>query len=143
MSGINNPIDKFSEFTVENMTERFQHDLIGRWVSCEGTFTGIMNEVWEFLPNNTGRTISNSLMSGQDIEEFKWRRKDFYCIEIAITDPEFDEPDIWREVNYCFSLVPTDSGYLPALVEIDRATGVKRKGFGLMEVPLSYSGDID
>lgn len=41
----------------------------------------IMNEVWEFLPNNTGRTISNSFMYGQDIEEFKWRRKDLYCIE--------------------------------------------------------------
>ena len=143
MYGEISPLDKSGEFTVEKMTERFKYDLVGRWISCEGTFIGIMNEVWEFLPNNTGRTISNSLMFGKDIEEFRWRPKGSYCIEIAITDSEFDEPDIWREYNYCFCLVPTDSGYLPALVEVDKATGVKRKGFGLMEVPLSYSGDID
>jgi len=126
----------------EELKDKFKYDLIGRWVSREGTFESIMNEVWEFLPNNTGRTISNSLMFGQDVEEFKWKRKDLYCIEIAITDPEFDEPDIWREVNYDFCLVPTDSGYLPALVEVDKNAGVKKKGFGLMEVPLSYVGDI-
>ncbi len=128
---------------VEELKDTFKYDLIGLWISCEGTFGSIMNEVWEFLPNNTGRTINNSLMSGQEIEEFKWKRKDLYCIEIAITDSEFDEPDIWREVSYDFCLVPTDCGYLPALVEIDKITGVKRKGFGLMEVPLSYVGDGD
>lgn len=126
----------------EELKARFKYDLIGRWVSCEGTFESRINEVWEFLPNNTGRTISNSLMFGQDVEEFKWKRKDLYCIEIAMTDSEFDEPDIWREVNYDFCLVPTDCGYLPALVEINKDAGVKKKGFGLMEVPLSYVGDI-
>jgi hypothetical protein len=128
---------------VEELKNKFKYDLIGRWISYEGTFVNIMNEMWEFFSNGTGRTISNSIMSGQDIEEFKWRRKDLYCIEIAITDPEFDEPDTWREVYYDFCLVPTDCGFLPALVEIDKSTGVKRKGFGLMEVPLSYAGDVD
>lgn len=128
---------------VEELKDRFKYDLVGRWISCEGTFINIMNEIWEFYPNSTGRTISNSIMSGEDIEEFKWRRKDLQCIEMTIFDSEDDEPDIWREVHYDFCLVPTDCGYFPALVEIDSSSGVKRKGFGLMQVPLSFVGDIN
>lgn len=128
---------------IEELKDKFKYDLIGRWVSCNGTFINVINEVWEFFSNGTGRTISSSVMSGQDTERFKWRRKDLCCIEIAITDPEFDEPDIWREVCYDFCLVPTDYGFLPALIEIDKGTALKKEGFGLMEVPLSYDGEVN
>ena len=62
---------------IDELKDKFKYDLIGCWISCEGTFINIMNEQWEFLSNGTGRTISNSLISGQDIEEFKWKRKSF------------------------------------------------------------------
>ncbi len=127
---------------VEELKNTFRYDLIGRWTSSEGSFNNITNEVWEFEANGNGRTISNSILSGSYKEEFKWRRKDLYCIELSIIDTECNEQGMWREIHYDFCLVPSDNGYLSVLVEVDKKTGTKRNGFGIMEVPLSYVSHV-
>ena len=124
---------------IERLREKFKYDLVGRWSSCQGTFTAVMNEVWIFYSDGNGITIDQSAWSGEKKEEFRWRRKDLFCIEICYF--EVDEADTWIEINYDFCKVPTDCGFVIALVQLDKGKKARR-GFGLMEVPLTYESDV-
>ncbi len=125
----------------EALKEKFKFDLIGRWISCEGTFSNVMSEIWEFYADGNVRIISNSVMSGQETEEFRWRKKGQFCIETTYS--EINEPEIWIERYYDFLEITTDTGLMIALIELDGNTKMPQKGFGLMEVPLAYSGETD
>ncbi len=125
---------------IEELREKFKYDLVGRWASCESTFANIMNEIWIFYSDGKGVTISNSIISGEDKEKFLWRKKDLYCIELSYS--EFDEPAQWIEISYDFCKVTTDVGFVIALVQLDKE-GKPRKGFGLMDIPLSYEYKVN
>jgi len=127
---------------IEDLREKFKYDLIGKWTSCEGTFINVMNEQWVFFLDGSGVTISNSVMSGEEKEEFHWRKKGLFCIEITYSELD-DNPTIWIETKYDFCKIQTKCGIVTALVQLDRDTGKPRSGFGLMEVPLSYDGEVD
>ena len=144
LKALENISDDLKNKHIAELKEKFKYDLVGHWTSCDGTFINIMNEAWIFYSNGKGSIISNSLMLGEDREEFRWRRKDLFCIEISY--PEFNEPDAinnWIEVYYDFCKVPTDVGFIVALVQLDNDTKKSKKGFGLMEVPLSYVGKVE
>lgn len=123
---------EYDKDVLDGLKERFKYDLVGHWYSCQGTVDSIMNEEWIFYPDGAGKYISRSIMSDEDIQEFKWRRDNLYTIEINFAD-------FWKKTYYDFCKVPTDVGFQIALVEIDEEKNV-RKGFGLFEVPLSYVG---
>lgn len=120
---------------IEKYKEKFKYDLIGYWISCEGTFSSIRNERWIFYSNGRGITIYNSLMTDEDKQEFMWRKKGLYCIEIAYL--EEGEVNNWREVFYDFCIISTDYGDFIALVELD-SEGKSKNGFGPMNIPLVY-----
>lgn len=123
---------------IEKLREKFKYDLIGEWTSFEGTFSTMMNELWKFDADGKGKITSRSVMFGESVEHFKWRRKDLYFIEISYFDDD-EEEEIWIEVRYDFVLTQSDCGDVISLVEVDKENNPE-KGFGLMRVPLSFSG---
>lgn len=125
---------------IQKFREKFKYDLIGEWSSFEGTISNMMNESWIFNSDGKGKIISRSVMLGESIQVFKWRRKNLYSIEISYFG---DEKECnWTEVRYDFCLIPTDCGDIVSLVEVDEEK-ITHKGFGLAEVPLSYDGSFD
>lgn len=137
---LNNLLIENRKKQIEKLRETFKYDLIGEWSSFEGTISNMMSESWIFNADGKGKIISRSVMFGESIQVFKWRRKDLYSIEISYFD---DEKECnWTEIRYDFCLIPTDCGDIISLVEVDEEKKT-RKGFGLAEVPLSYDGSLD
>ena len=126
---------------IEKLREKFKDDLVGRWVSELGTFSKLMDEEWRFYSNGSGVIISSSAASGDEIEEFIWRKKSLLCIEISYSEA-FEHECVWLETKYDFCKIQTDSGVVTVLVQLDEVTGEFKNGFGLMETPLIYAGEI-
>jgi|WetSurMetagenome_2_1015567.scaffolds.fasta_scaffold772889_1 hypothetical protein len=129
---------------IEELKTRFKEELTGSWHSCQGTSDMLMSEEWVFLPNGTGRIKQRSVMSGEEIQEFLWKRKGPFCIEIAYDGKEDDDgAPWWVATPYSFCMVENDCGTFPVLVQCDRTDGVPDKGLGPMNVPLMFQGNSD
>ncbi len=126
---------------IEKLREKFKDDLVGRWVSELGTFSNIMDEEWLFYSNGSGVIISSSTANGDEIEEFIWRKKSLLCIEISYSEA-FEHECVWLETKYDFCKIQTDRGVVTVLVQMDEVTGEFKNGFGLMETPLIYAGEV-
>ena len=134
-------LEKHTNKQIEKLREKFRCDLIGEWVSFEGTFSTMMNETWTFNEDGSGKIIYRSVMFGEDVDDFKWRRKGEFNIEIVYFGE--DETDSnWVDVRYDFGEIQTDCGSVISLVEVDEENNLK-KGFGISEIPLSYEGSLD
>ncbi len=126
-------VSENNNFDIDELKQIFRFDLIGHWVSCQGTFEAIMSEEWIFCPDGSGSVRRRSVMMQEDRESIKWRKKGEFSIEIY-------EDDIgWKTVNYDFCRVPSDGGFMTALIELD-IEKKQRNGFGISNVPLSYLG---
>ena len=120
---------------IDTMRVQFRYDLIGEWKSFEGSVSTMRNESWRFNEDGSGKITYRSVMSGEEIDDFKWRRKGEFNIEILYFNEVSIEPQ-WIDVKYDFCEVQTDCGGVISLIEID-GDGNSKKGFGLCEMPLS------
>lgn len=123
---------------IEKLREKFRYDLIGEWKLFEGTFSNVMNESWTFNQDGSGKIKYRGVMSGEFVNDFKWRRKGELNIEISYFDKDAKDP-VWRDVRYDFCKIQTDCGGAVCLIEVD-ADEKQKKGFGLSNIPLSYEG---
>ena len=95
----NNPVTD-SEI-LEKYKQRFEHSLVGKWKSAEGTFD-LMYDSFEFLENGTGEWISEGAGT-ERLVKFEWRSKAAFSIEFREA-----EDDEWIEISYGFKVIEND-----------------------------------
>jgi hypothetical protein len=86
---------------IEQSNARFQHSLLGKWASAEGTFN-LLQDVFEFKATGKGTWLSGS-GSNEYLSHFEWRSPAPFTIEIRE-----DEDEDWIEIAYEFKLVYND-----------------------------------
>lgn len=60
--------------TTDDYRERFKIAPLGQWSHAVGTFSNVMNEIWEFHADNTGKIISTGPFGGASGETlFDWK----------------------------------------------------------------------
>jgi hypothetical protein len=122
---------------IELYRKKFKHNLIGKWQSFSGTFDVLMNELWIFYPDGNGVIISNSIMSGEVKESFRWRNNSIQCIEIDYFNKSYKKP-CWEKIFYDFKLVSSEINSEIALIQLDK-NKKQKKGFGTSDVPLMHT----
>lgn len=128
--------------TLDQYRDRFKHAPLGRWKQAAGTFSVVMDELWEFNPDHTGRIIQTSAFSGEDEAQFEWKEVADFTIACRTKWPDEDdqaeaEADAapWVTVRYDFRIVSTDYGELVAMYQL-ADDGTIRQGFWYSLSPL-------
>ncbi len=123
--------------SIEELREKFENDLIGTW-SVPGSFSSVMNEIWEFFPDLRGRKTSICAMSGEEIEEFEWKHngKQSILINVPMADEADDE---WVVYNYDFSSIANDICTHNLLVSV--VNGEIKDTFDCL-FPLQFISDV-
>jgi hypothetical protein len=86
---------------LEQFNARFQHSLLGKWATAEGTFN-LLYDVFEFEATGKGTWLSGS-GSNEYLVHFEWRSKAPFTIQIRE-----EEEENWLEIVYEFKLVDND-----------------------------------
>lgn len=135
--------------TIDDYRERFKTAPSGNWSHAVGTFGNVMNEIWEFNADNTGKIIETGPFGGiRDETLFEWKPVADFTIACKVTKWAYededdtpndeDEPETWETVRYDFKLTPTDCGELITLVEV-APDGTLRSDFWHSREPLSLN----
>lgn len=135
--------------TVEGFREAFRHAPIGRWSQASGTFGAVMDEIWEFRPDHTGRIIFLGPFGKPEEERrFEWRESGterrilLRETDDAPASADDGQSDRWIEIDYDFKPMGTDVGKMIVMFQVPK-TGMPFQGFFSSEAPLSYLGDPD
>jgi hypothetical protein len=113
---------------IEQYNARFQHSLVGKWASAEGTFS-FLSDVFEFKVDGTGTWLSGSGM-GEYLTHFEWRSSAPFAIEIKEEDDEN-----WLKIEYEFKLIHNDIQPVVILCQKGSET------FYLAMTKIAYVGD--
>ena len=141
--------------TIDDYRHRFRTSLCGRWSQAVGTFGCVMDEIWEFNPDGTGKIIETEPFGGIRGETlFEWREVADLTIACKVTkwssednedgagemEDEEVEPDEWNTIRYDFKIGVTDCG---ESIELDRvaADGTFLSGFLHSMKPLINKDD--
>lgn len=142
--------------SIKGYRANFKRAPIGRWSAASGTFSNVMDVVWEFRPDGTARCQQYGPFGYPSEEEvrFLWKEESDFTIwmqEIESAEPaedgnlEDEERYQWVKVRYDFTHVSTDCGLEIAMVEVNQ-DGTLSKGFsgGLWMIgdPLGYLGSV-
>ena len=136
--------------TIDDYRHRFRTSPCGRWSQAVGSFGCVMDEIWEFYPDRTGRIIATEPFGGirgetlfewQEVADLtiackvtKWSSEDNQDEAGAVVD-EADEPEEWNTIRYDFKICPTDCGDSIGLCQV-AADGTFLKGFWQSMEPL-------
>ncbi len=143
--------------TISDYQQKFITGPIGKWSHAAGTFSGVMNELWQFNADYTGNVLDIGPFGGPNDEIlFEWKKlADFtiacrvikwpdypessgYPDDSGYDDEEDNDEDEWKIIKYNFRTIETDCGEIIAMVEISE-TGAYKEGFWLSMEPLSYN----
>ena len=119
--------------SLDDLKNKFRDNLTGTWITYQGSADIMQNEEYRFHADGTGRETHNSVLTGKEEREFRWRQLGPYRIEIYFPEP--GEPDDWVTINYDFINGQADTGLQPALVQVDES-GKPFKGFYMSIAPL-------
>jgi hypothetical protein len=131
--------------TIDDYRNRFKSSPLGRWNQAVGTFSIVMNEIWEFKTDNTGRMTEIGVFGGeQDEILFEWKEIADFTIACKITkwpyedneDEEAGEQSEWTTIRYDFKMVSTDCGELIGLYQVCD-NGTFQAGFWHSMTPLT------
>ena len=139
-----------SDSRIAEWRHRFCESLVGRWAGALGTFSGVMDEQWEFLSDGSGtRIVLGPFGQPRDHVCFEWRTVAERVLEMRVVGAyeggvarELDELESeWDIVRYDFRAVTTDVGVEIGLVEIT-ASGEVTDRFGDAPFALAFRGPI-
>jgi hypothetical protein len=139
--------------TVDDHRQRFKTAPHGRWSHAIGTFSNVMDELWEFNPDHTGSITHLGPFRGVHGETaFVWTEVEDFAIACkrtmwwyhhgaGIISMEEDdvEGEAWETIRYTFRLVPTDCGDVIGMYQV-APNGTLSVGFWQSTVPLMYHG---
>lgn len=144
---------------LENYRQQFSQAPLGRWSTASGTFSSVMDQVWEFYANGTGRyTDYGTFGSVRGETLFEWRTAAERTIALRVTqstfvdeqvdeDDEGDEDDEltdWLMIRYDFKVVQHDAGSEVAMYAVDQEErGAPYVGFWTSMAPLAYVSPIE
>jgi hypothetical protein len=112
---------------IDDYRSRFKTSPCGHWSQAAGTFGGVMDEIWEFNPDRTGKIVEiGPFGSTQGETLFEWKEvADFtiackvikwsYEEEEDVTEAELEE---WETIRYDFKMSPTDCGSLIGMYQL-------------------------
>lgn len=134
--------------TIAAYRERFKTAPVGRWRQAVGTFAAVMDELWEFRPDNTGRIVTTGPFGGtRDETLFAWKEVAPLAVACMVTqwpdedgstddlEMEQDFSDPWSIIHYDFEPLSTDSADVVAMRQVT-TDGTLLKGFWLSMEPL-------
>lgn len=145
---------------IEAYRERFNRAPLGQWSTAVGTFSSMMDQVWEFYPDGTGKYTDYGAFGGAQGETFfEWRELADRTIEFRVTqwvEVDWDEtedeveedkaediegPMNWITIRYDFKVVQHDCGDEVAMYDVgQQESGGEYIGFWMSLAPLAYIG---
>jgi hypothetical protein len=142
---------KEASVKVDEARHRFANSLVGRWSTASGSFSQVMDQLWDIRQDGTGKfTNTGPFGHPRDETSFLWQQesefvfrirlvKQVYDLGLATQDEtEFDETEYpWLTVRYDFMVVATDFGFFAGLVQTSRV-GTEFEGFSESLAPLVY-----
>lgn len=144
---------------VESYQQRFREAPLGRWSTASGTFSSVMDQVWEFYAHGTGKyTDYGTFGSVRGETLFEWRTVAERTIAVRVTqsifvdkyveeddeDDEDDEPMDWLLIRYDFKVVQHDAGSEVAMYAVDQEErGGPYVGFWASMPPLAFISPIE
>lgn len=147
--------------TIEDYRDKFRTAPVGRWSQAVGTFSTVMDELWEFSADHSGRILETGPFGGERGETlFEWKEVGDFTIACRVTQRAHDaededdegeqdddveeeaavEPEHWEEqwetIRYDFAMPPTDGGDTVTMRQVSQS-GALLEGFWLSMVPLA------
>ncbi len=141
--------------TIDDYRNRFKTSPFGRWSQAVGTFGGVMDEIWEFNPDYTGKIIETGPFGGIQGETlFEWKEVADFTIACKVTKWSYEddedeagevedeevEPEEWNTIRYDFKFSPTDCGELIGMYQVSE-DGTFLNGFWHSMEPLTNNDD--
>ena len=141
------------EYQIDEYRMKFSKAPLGRWSTGSGTFSSVMDQVWEFYENGTGKYTDYGAFGGEQGETFfEWRELTNLSIEFLVTEwakleddaeDEDEGPMDWISIRYDFKIVQHDAGSEVGMYDTrQEAGGAEYVGFWMSMAPLVYSGPI-
>jgi hypothetical protein len=127
--------------TIDDYRHRFRISPCGRWSQAVGSFGCVMDEIWEFNPDRTGKIIETEPFGGIRGETlFEWQEVADLTIACKVIKwsyavDEEDELEEYQTIRYDFKICPTDGGDSIGLCQV-AADGTYLKGFWCSTEPL-------
>jgi hypothetical protein len=126
--------------TINDYRLRFRKSPFGRWSQASGTFSSVMDEIWEFNPDYTGKIIETGPFGGERDEMlFEWQEVADLAISCKVIkwfyDDELTELSEWVTIRYDFDIAPTDCGEVIAMYQVSD-DGTFKQGFWHSMLPL-------
>ena len=127
--------------TIDDYRHRFKLAPIGHWSQNTGTFGIVMDEIWEFKSDRTGKIIEIGPFGGERGETlFEWKEVADLTIACEVTKCSDDEdedlePATWVTIRYDFKITPTDCGDVIAMYQVD-VNGTFQSSFWYSLTPL-------
>lgn len=148
-----------SEHQIDEYRVKFSKAPLGRWSTASGTFSSVMDQVWEFHENGTGRYTDYGAFGGEQGETlFEWRELADLTIEFRVTqwaeldlddededdaEDEDEGPMNWISIRYDFKVVQHDAGSEVGMYDTRQEEGgAEYVGFWMSLAPLAYSGPV-
>lgn len=109
--------------TIDDYRHRFKSSPIGRSSQNTGTFSSVIDEIWEFKPNRTGKILETGCFGEERSETlFEWKEVADFTIACRVTKLSYDEdevePSTWVTIRYDFKTTPTDCGDIIAMYQV-------------------------
>ena len=141
--------------TIDDYRHRFKISPCGRWSQAVGSFSCVMDEIWEFNPDHTGKIIETEPFGGIKGETlFEWKGVADFTIACKVIkwSYEADEDDTvavedgaveleeYNTIRYDFKMSLTDCGESIEMYQVSE-DGTLLKGFWHSMEPLMNNDD--
>jgi len=130
---LNEYIEERNKLSLKSFKKKFRHDLIGQWISV-GSLNAPILDCWIFKNDGSGKVLHKSLLFGESTEDFLWRSRQEFSIEISFLK-DIGSSQVWIPIFYDFKKINTEYGEMIALVEIEEYSQLENE-FGILNTPL-------
>ncbi len=141
---------------IDDYRNYYRSSPCGCWSQAVGTFGGIMDEIWEFNPDHTGKIVETGPFGDVRSETlFEWKEVADFTIACKVTKWAFEDdedqtreieneeasPEEWDIIRYNFKMSRTDCGSSIAMYQVSD-DGTFLKGFWHSAEPLTSNGKL-